>query len=184
MRKTIAIGLLLFSTMCLAQDMERIDSLIKTDLKGNFDIIQEETSLLNESELLEIYDRHKKSAWLGALINYPLGGFGIGNFIQGDKRSGIITLTGYLGGIGIGILASAIDAKFGNNNSYESPYMLLGASISVGFHIYGFVRSLVYPSTYNNMLRSALQIGQTRLTIEPSLAITGEGIALVAKIRF
>ena len=183
MKKIIVFGLLFFSTVCFAQDMKKINGLIKTDLEGNIGIIQEETRFLSGVELLNIYDQHKKTAWLGALINWPLGGFGIGNFIQGDKRSGRIALTGYLAGIGAGVMGALLDSQLGNGDMGEV-YIYTGASIALGFHMYGFVRSLVYPSAYNKMLKTALQIGQTRLNIEPSLAITGEKIALLAKIAF
>ena len=183
MRKAIVIGLLLFSTVCFAEDTEKINSLIKTDLKGNINKIQEEAYYLSGVELLNIYDRHKKTAWLGALINWPLGGFGIGNFIQGDKRSGRIALTGYLAGISAGILGAFLDSEF-NNGNMGVLYLFAGGSIAIGFHMYGFIRSLVYPSAYNKMLKTALQIGQTKLNIEPAIAMTGEKVALLARIDF
>jgi len=183
MGKIMVIGLLFVSTVCFAQDIQRIDSLIETDLEGNIDLIQKEAFGLNEDELLAIYNRHEKSAWPGAFINYFGGGFGIGNFLQGDKRSGRIALTGYLAGVGFAVAASILDSEFGNGD-WAIGYVYLGAMIATGFHIYGFVRTLVYPLTYNKTLKTALETSQTRLGIEPSLAITGKKIALSAKIMF
>ena len=183
MREIMVIVLLFFSTVCFAQDIRIIDSLIKADLEGNTDLIQEETFGLDEDELLAIYNRHKKSAWPGALISYSLGGFGLGNFIQGDIRSGRIALTGFLAGMGAGAIAAILDSELGNGD-WSTGYLYLGAMTSMGFHIYGFVRTIVYPSKYNKTLETALQIRQTKLSVEPSFAITGEKIALSARIRF
>ena len=169
-------------TVCFARDTRIIDSLIIADIEGNIDLIQEETFGLDEDELLAIYNRHKKSAWPGALINYAAGGFGLGNFMQGDIRSGRIALTGYLASIGFAVFVPIIGSELIKGDWI--PVFYLGALSAGVFHIYGFVRTIVYPSTYNKTLKTALQIGQTRLSVEPSLAITGKEIALSASIRF
>jgi len=199
----IVIGLFfIISGACFAENTEglesteSIDALIRAGLNKNYDSIREEAASLNETERLEIYKRNKKNYFTGGLVNlipniFFWHNFGIGNFIQGDKIGGFVTLAGNLAGIGVLIYGFADQARIERNLTADddmvptSAFFLIGPMISYVFSSFGTVRSIVYPISYNNKLKKALQIVQVSVNIEPSLYITGKKYELnLVRVRY
>jgi len=125
-----------------------IEDLIK-NLDENISLIQEEAEKLSEEESIDIYKKHKKSAWI-AIINYFFGFFGIANFIQGDKKGGLIALIGFLGSIIFGFIGSMI--------LKQTLPILVSAMIASGFYIFAFIRSIIYPISFNRKLKNVLKL--------------------------
>ena len=135
------------------KNIQKIEDMIKKDLIKNINNIKDESFNLDVTERNKIYKKYYKthSAWIGILINCLLFGFmGIGNFIQKDKKGGLITLIGYMMNIIIFIIICLIVKSF-------AP-LYLGAMISMGFCIYGIIRSINYPFYYNKKLKNALNL--------------------------
>jgi hypothetical protein len=181
MKRVTAIGLFfLISSTCFAENIEDIDALIREGLNKNFDSIREEATDLSETDRLEIYNQHKKSHLKGGLINVIpnlliCNNFGIGNFIQGDTLSGVITLSGNLVGIGLLLYGFADQRRIEQNLTGDivpmSGFFVIGPIVSWAFSMFGTVRAFVYPVSYNDKLKTALQINQVSVDIEPSLSI-------------
>jgi len=127
---------------------KNIDDLIK-NINENISLIQKETEKLSEVECIDIYKKHKKSAWI-AIINYFLGCFGIANFIQGDKKGGLIALIGFLGSIMLGIIGAMI--------LKQTLPILISAMIASGFYLFAFIRSIIFPISFNRKLRNVLKL--------------------------
>jgi len=125
-----------------------IDDLLK-NINGNITIIQEEIIKLNKAECIEIYNKYKKSTWI-AIINYFLGGFGIANFIQGDKKGGFISLIGFSGSIIFGIIGAMI--------LKQTLLILISASIASGFYLFALIRSIIFPLSYNKKIKNILNL--------------------------
>jgi hypothetical protein len=186
-------------TACFGQNTQEIDNLIKFGLNKNFNLIQEEAANFEYTELLDIYDRHKKNLWLGGvggLVNlFPplilLPNFGIGNFIQKDCLGGTITLAGTVlgGGLlflgisnwGVVVPFSVIPSGNTSNNNSNKIWPIVTITGGVIFYassIFGIVRAVAYPFIYNKKLKTALNFNQTTVDIEPSLSITENGLNL------
>ena len=195
MKKAAVISIfLIISGTCFAQNIENIDTLITAGLDENYLAIQEEAANLNDKERAEIYYQYKKDNWLGGFVNLIpnlliFNNFGIGNFIQGDEFGGTITLTGNLTGIGL-VLYGFLDQRRVNNSIRGdivtiSPFFIFGMIFMEAFSIYGTVRAFIYPITYNNKLRTALQFDQVTVDIEPSLSVTNKNYELtLARITY
>lgn len=193
----------LFGTMlfmicvpCFAQIKHDIAPLIRRDLIGlkeNFASIQLEAANLDETERLAVYNRHKKSAWAGGLINiFTLGG--IGSYYQGDYVCGGIVLLGELLGTGMICVGSVmwffpIIMIFPLFNSEGQRMVKDGLALyfagGVTFaasYLFGIIRAFYYPHAYNKTLKTALWPGRdssTTVSIIPSLNITRDGVEIM-----
>ena len=192
MKKALPVVLLfLLHFACFAQSTERINVLIKANLNKNFFAIQEEASGLNDTERLRVYNSNKMDQWTGGLVNlfapFIIGGianFGIGNFIQEDYLGGGITLAGNL--VGGGLIITGLVRLITTGILHSSLYMIgAGAGTTVAFNLFGTIKALLYPSTYNNKLKRALDIEHLVLNIEPSLDFNSQGTHLTfVQVRF
>jgi len=195
MKKALIAGMFFgVCTICFAQNTQSIDVLINEGLNKNSYLIQEELASFSVDERLDIYHQYRKNVWLGGLINFIpplflLPNFGIGNFIYKDYLGGIITLTGTV--LGSGMLLSALnfgdlfDSSEPNNTSYNNSrqiwmtVLMSGGIIFYASSIFGIVRAITYPISYNNKLKTAINIDQIAIDIMPSLLITENGLNLV-----
>ena len=175
------------------QETQDIDTLIKWDLKGlneNFDTIQLETVNLDETERLEIYNRHKKNIWGRGLMS--LIPYGIGSFINGDSVFGDIVMVGeILGGATAGVgaficiipfmwLITLFTGEASQIIETGATVMKVGGIIAGAFYLFGIIRGFYYPYAYNKKLKAALWPDSDSLTVSiiPSVDITENDIAV------
>jgi hypothetical protein len=178
---------------CFAQEDQEIDTLIKWNLRGltqNFDSIQQEAADLDETERLEIYNRHKKNVWGRGLMS--LIPFGIGSFINGDFAFGGIVMGGeVVGGALIGF--GAMMPIFGvimvfpifsgylpRMIEFGKTLMMAGGITAGAFYLLGIIRGFYYPHAYNKKLKTALGLEtvSSHVSIIPSVDIIGNNTAV------
>jgi hypothetical protein len=197
MKKGIMIfALLLAGGFCFAQTSEgfsRVNSLLRSGLNKNYSAIQAESFNLDEAERLRLYNAYDMGSdkmWIGAGLNFFVG-FGVGNFYQKDYLAGGITLGGTVAGLGLLFGGYAVfvnelvntvsgSSSTGGREALEKglPLYIAGGLVLSTAQIFGLVRTFVFPSSYNNKLRNALNVQGLVLNIEPSLNITDNGYEL------
>jgi hypothetical protein len=187
----IFFALLLAGGFCFAQTDEsyaRVNAMLRSGLNKNFSAIQQEAFYLDEAQRLRLYNTHNMGSdnmWIGAALDFFLG-LGIGNFYQKDYLGGGIALGGGLVGYGLVIggyvvmVSEAYSALRGGSlgSAYDMiehglPFYIAGGVVLAASNTFGLVRTLIFPSSYNNKLRDALNIQGIVMNIEPSLNITG-----------
>jgi hypothetical protein len=188
-RKVIFLILLLAGSVCFAQESVeygQVNSLLISGLNKNFDRIQNIAAQLNEAERIRLYNIHimkSDEMWIGAVLDFFVG-FGIGNFYQQDYLGGGITLGGDIIGLGLLIAGYGLSLDAISTGSLSQifdvglPLYVAGGLVISVANIFGLVRTFTFPSSYNNKLRSALNVGGLVLNIEPSLDITAQGYEL------
>ena len=138
----------------------KVSMLIEEDLEKNRLIIQNNSSVLSSTEKMMIYDKYEKdSATVPFLCNFLLG-VGIGSFIQGDTKGGLIGLSGELLGLSI-YLSGSLSGSAGAAS--------LGALLLLGTRIYELVQPFNYRKNYNSQLRDALGLFNLSFNITPTL---------------
>ncbi len=127
------------------------------------DVIEKLSINFNEKEKDILYDANKKKILIPFLVN-TIVGHGIGSFIQGDIKGGLLSLSGeltYATILGIGFcLSEATDEKFGN------PTMLIGIIGLGAYKLYQLIRPFYYASNYNKKLSESLNY----VAIKPSIS--------------
>jgi hypothetical protein len=204
MKKSILFfALLLAGRFCFAQTDEnyaRVNSLLQSGLNKNFFAIQQEAANLDEIQRLSLYNAHNIQSGkiaAGAALDFFLG-FGIGNFLQKDYLAGGIALGGDLVASGLMLSGTAMlvvyplfvfgatreddDTAVYDDGMFKTAVTLMfsGGFVLLASRIFGLIRTFVFPSSYNNKLRTALNISDLTLTmnIEPSLGISDKGYEL------
>jgi len=66
----------------------QVDDFIKQDLDDNFRRIQSLALQLSPKDRRDLYDRHKRNATIGTVLN-TLPGFGLGNFVNDNNGLGV-----------------------------------------------------------------------------------------------
>jgi len=180
---------------CFAQIEQDINTLIKKDLPGlkkNFDSIQLEAAGLDETERLAVYNRHKKSEWVGGLINIFAPG-GAGSFYQDDYVGGGIVLGGELLGLGTFFVGSmmffipviTIFPLFTKEGlqmiETGNDLMIAGGVMFAASWLFGVIRAFYYPNIYNKKLKTSLwpEPDFLPVSIIPSVNITGNGVEIM-----
>jgi hypothetical protein len=156
-------------------------------LNKNFFAIQQEAYNLDDAQRLRLYSAHdieSDDMWIGAALDFFLS-FGIGNFYQQDYLGGGITLGGDLAGIGLIIggyvmlindiisVSASESVEFSDMVERGLPLYISGGIVIFASNTCGLIRTFIFPSSYNNKLRNALNIQGLAMNIEPSLNITG-----------
>jgi hypothetical protein len=181
-------ALLLAGGFCCAQTGEsyaRVNTMLRSGLNKNFSAIQQEAYNLDEVQRLRLYDTHNmgsEKTWIGVALDIFLG-FGIGNFYQKDYLGGGIALGCDLAGLGLfiggyavminGISAGGLLVGTMVGMYTALPLYISGGVVTFASRTFGLIRTLIFPSGYNNKLRNALNIRSVVMNIEPSLNITG-----------
>jgi hypothetical protein len=191
MRKSFFLFAFLLATTWVFSQNEgnypKVAEMLKDGLKdSNYIAIQEEAAKLSDTERLRLYNVNKMDLWTGAGVNFfapmILGtlNFGIGNFVQRDYLAGGIALGSELVGSALLIVGLA---------GYIYPYSKLdrdlsigliagGGAVTVGASLFGTIKALIYPRSYNNKLRDVLSVGGLVLNIEPSIDLSERGTEL------
>jgi hypothetical protein len=172
-----------------AVDASKARNLISADLNGNFDAIKEAAGDLTETQRLNIYDFCKKDpisdGLLGAGVNF-LVGFGVGNFIIGDKAGGTLGLV--LDLVSYGTILASVSIMFVSSMNMGAAwtpnsdivigayYALIGASTLVSLsRVVQFISPFNYVQSYNKKLFSALSISRSGIgSVGPILAYADE----------
>jgi len=156
--------------------VKKIQKLIKYGgVEENKEKIQKESSNLSFNEREFLYDENRKKragAWSWA--NF----YGIGSFLQGDIKGGIIVAGLEIGGAIIGISMIGNGSKCRDNpNGCEVP-TVSNVLIMSGW-IYGIVAPILYQSKYNKTLIEALNINDDlSFSIDP-LIVPRDGMPAV-----
>ena len=174
--------------------------LLEKGLNRNFDAIFSLAGFLTEEERIVLYQTFVFPNWK-RIAGIPLGfaaGYGIGNFIQGDKVWGGISLaidivgstslfTGiYLFSFSIAALPFlAVAGKFSEVWDLSQYLLFGGLGLVLANRIASGIRTIAYPQIYDNKLRQALKLENAVMDIEPAIVSSsgGPGLALV-RFRF
>jgi hypothetical protein len=109
---------------------------------------------------------------------------------QKDYLGGGIALGGYLAGLGLmiggyavmlnSVVSAAENPEAPPFDMFEKalPLYISGGIVLSASQIFGLVRTFVFPSSYNNKLKNALDIRGLVMNIEPSMNITDRGYEL------
>jgi hypothetical protein len=197
-RISIVLCALLAAFLCLpalaaeedsAVDASKARSLISADLNGNYDAIKEAAGGLTETQRLNIYDYCKKDpisdGLLGAGVNFFVG-FGVGNFIIGDKSGGTLGLvmdlviSGIMLASGSVVFISTMNMIAGWGPTSDivmvAYYTMLGASSLITLsRVIQLISPFNYVQSYNRKLFSALSISRSSSgSVGPILAYADE----------
>lgn len=180
-----------------------VKALIEDDLFDNKALILTKSDSLSKAEKVNLYDDSKKNPWLAFGLNLAVG-FGIGSFVNGDKKGGTTQLVGQiLGGAFVGLgyglqFASVMLARgaFSGGNYSESDYMVAeilyatGVGVIVGgailisaYQIYGIVRAFTFTNSYNDTLKQSLGITSTDISLLPVVDVVNKNYGVAATVR-
>lgn len=168
------------STVTMQKDeaFKQIEYLIDDDLFDNADRIKALSGNLSPAQKNTLYDEYSKSAGGPFALNFFLG-FGIGSFVQGDKKAGWNQLGFELLGISLmttGLLSSG---------SAATTLVALGAGFSLGAAIVGYVSPWIYSNTRNSTLKEVLGLTSgSPVTIVPLINPVDQTYGLLANISF
>ena len=122
--------------------------------------ISDLSSDLSSMQKTNLFQFNKKSATVPFVVNF-LVGFGIGSYIQGDKKGGNIALIGDL--VSMGLYLSGFSASFNslyNGGTYDAGagagMLLLGGIGLLATRIFEMVRPFSFASDYNKKLSNSL----------------------------
>ncbi len=191
----------------------KVNTLVKTDLFKNENEISLLAVNLTSSEKEFLYIENKKSPTVPFLLNFFLG-WGIGSFVQGDIKSGIISLSGNLLGSAIGItgwllfaptltyllpailgetVAGLSDTQTGFDWQAMYTQLIVGSGLfSIGFaivlgvQIYSWIRPFKYANNYNLTLRKCLSGSNEKVSVQfaPVVDFDNSKYGLVASLKF
>ena len=174
-----------------------IQMLIDQDLFKNAPMIQEQSKGLSQTQRMMLYTSNQKSAGGPFALNFFLG-WGIGSFVQGDKKTGTKILiadgAGTLAmGLGYVLILSSISYSYDSDGYLRTHYgdgytlgaiMVTAASlVMTGFNIYGWFKPFSYAKSYNQQLANSLNVYSADVSIAPVVSPSGEtGLALGFKL--
>lgn len=174
------------SVQIFAQQSEnyfQVNTLLK---KGLFKYENEITNLANnlttnEREFLYIENK-KDSAALPFCLNFFVG-WGLGSFIQGDTKTGLIHIGGELLG-GILMLAGSQLATPSASPEAGIGMVFAGLAITAGVAINSWVQPFLYTNKYNNTLRKCLS-GNQQVSVQfaPIVDFDNSKYGLLASLK-
>jgi hypothetical protein len=165
--------------------------LIDGGLEDNYTKILVQSASLSAAERDYIFSLKKKDSLIPFLLNL-VPGLGLGSFLQGNIKDGLIQTTGeavglivFVGGM-TGVITNIGPYMTQSNNSeYQMridsvPFYLvqavLGFTMVIGFQIYGLIIPFYFGPNYNAQLKTALA-GES-LSWQPFVSENGIGIRL------
>lgn len=155
------------------QRIEEIKVLLDSGLESNKDKIKALSKDLSFEEKQVLYSEYEKSAGGYFALNLILG-CGIGSFVQGDVRSGFLSLCFELGGL--------LLAVNGLNNENPTLYAL-GYGFLIGGRVGECISPWGYASKKNNLLKSSLNLSSETISLSPVINLENTNFGLVAKIN-
>lgn len=176
--------LLACSVFCEQQNESvkpQVNYLIKGGLLKNVDAISTLSNEMSISEKYEILNTYQRSPVKPILINLAAG-FGIGSYIDGDKKGGTIGLIGdivsticwitAITDYTFNIASYGIDGYYLNNKDekiYEEPTMKCAFAViaTLGSRVYQCIRANSYVKKYNQTLTEALGINSLQTSLLP-----------------
>ena len=176
--------LLACSVFCEQQNESvkpQVNYLIKGGLLKNVDAISTLSNEMSISEKYEILNTYQRSPVKPILINLAAG-FGIGSYIDGDKKGGTIGLIGdivsticwitAITDYTFNIASYGIDGYYINNKDekiYEEPTMKCAFAViaTLGSRVYQCIRANSYVKKYNQTLTEALGINSLQTSLLP-----------------
>lgn len=188
-----------------SDDFLKVNVLLKNGLFKNENEISSLAANLSSSEKVFLYLENKKSPTLPFCLNLFLG-YGIGSFVQGDTKSGVISLSGNLLGIILMLTGYTISSPILTqynvavaNGTGDSFYweansgkiltggglILAGSLIFFGFQIYSWIRPFKYANNYNFTLRKCLSSEGEKLSVQfvPVIDIDNSKYGLLASLK-
>lgn len=184
-----------------------ISKLIDDDLAGNKNQIQMLALGLSDSQKQSLITKYEKSA-VGPFCLNLFVGYGIGSFVQGDKKSGARQCV--LQGIGlVCIITGAIIYVNNIEDEYEYSYsrysystskklktdntpgrvagislMCIGSGLDLGGAIAGCVAPWKFANNYNENLQEALNGHKVSFNLAPVIDPVGKNYGLIARLSF
>ena len=176
--------LLACSVFCEQQNESvkpQVNYLIKGGLLKNVDAISTLSNEMSISEKYEILNTYQRSPVKPILINLAAG-FGIGSYIDGDKKGGTVGLIGdivsticwitAITDYTFNIASYGIDGYYFNNKDekiYEEPTMKCAFAViaTLGSRVYQCIRANSYVKKYNQTLTEALGINSLQTSLLP-----------------
>lgn len=165
------------------------EMLLEDDLFENFQEIQFHSQKISGTHKSRLFNQYKKDPLLPIAINL-FTPFGIGSFIQGDKKGGFVQL---------GLDASAYGMIWGGytmfiyglSYSNDFPFPEVGAVVFVSgiltaatSAVYKIVRPIRYSENYNHTLRNALNnTEKVAMHFVPEIGFSDNG-NLMPKFQF
>ena len=154
---------------------------------------------LSKAEKVNLYDDKKKNPWLAFGLNLAVG-FGIGSFVNGDKKGGTTQLVGQIlgcafTGVGYGLfIASTGIFNIPTDGGYysEPNYGLFAAGVGTiiggvivigAYQIYGIVRAFTFTNSYNDTLKHSLGLTSTDISLLPVVDVVNKNYGVAATVR-
>jgi hypothetical protein len=159
--KRIIVGALILAlaaaSFAQGQDTARVGALIDGGVAKNYEAIRAASGEIDLGQRQRLYESKKNQPWIPMAVNFAVG-LGIGSFIQKDPVGGFISLGGdmlSLGAVLGGILLSTSPGSLGQAAGYA---IWGGLAFFSAVRIFEVAWPLVYATTYNGRLRSALDL--------------------------
>ncbi len=189
-----------------ADNFFKVNTLLKTDLFKNENEISLLAANLSSSEKEFLYIENKKSPTVPFCLNFFVG-WGIGSFVQGDTKTGVISLSGNLAGSTLMLVGYLISSPIltqyyaavanGTESSFDwqansgkilagGGLIFAGSIIALGTQIYSWIRPFKYAENYNLTLRKCLSSNDEKLSVQfvPLVDIDNSKYGLVASLKF
>lgn len=151
---------------------------------------------LTQTQKYYIYDRYKESVLTPAALNFFVG-FGIGSFIQGDKKTGCIAAGGEL--ISLSVLAFSYyyiitqSYYYTDGLAYEQSFNIPGSDMNtiayvalasyvalMGFRCFEVISPFIYTKKYNTQLENSLGLNDTNVNLSLVPKLNNNGSASLA----
>ena len=178
-----------------------VKALIEDDLFDNKALILTKSDSLSKAEKVNLYDDSKKNPWLAFGLNLAVG-FGIGSFVNGDKKGGTTQLVGQILGdvfvgagcglwyVGTFLRIRALDPDYPGDTTLPTiltatgvGLMVGGAVACLGYQIYGIVRAFTFTANYNDTLKQSLGITSTDISLLPVVDVVNKNYGFAATVR-
>ena len=176
-----------------------VKALIEDDLFDNKALILTKSDSLSKAEKVTLYDDSKKNPWLAFGLNLGVG-FGIGSFVNGDKKGGTTQLVGQiLGGVfvtagyGVTFAGSYMYSRANYNGEDDTTGKILmatgygvvvgGAILISAYQIYGIVRAFTFTNSYNDTLKQSLGLTSTDISLLPVIDVVNKNYGVAATVR-
>ena len=186
----------------------KAEALIQEGLFENTEELKELSADLSVAETEQLYSINKKDATIPFCVNF-FGGYGIGSFLQGDKKTGVTALIGCLAGQALSysgyLVANSVITEYeaaiaeGTADSFDwsqkvtpvlvgGGMMLCGVIADLSFTIYSSIKSLNYAKEYNTTLKDSLvkNNDEEKVSVQfaPVIDISSNKYGMLASVRF
>ncbi len=163
-------------------DADKAFSEIKTLLDDGFEKnkirISELAKNLDYKQKLNLYEQYEKSATEPFFLNV-LGGWGMGSFIQGNKKSGLVQLSFDAAALLCVISGSVISNR---ESASGSALIVCGGGLYLGGLFTACISPWVFASDYNDQLRDSLNFYHSKISVVPLVNPIDNSYGFVAKI--